>query len=113
MKEMRIILTFERVVAYFLVLSHLTYTLAQLMIKHNLHFNHAFIPQSIHNTNSTKRSSVCTTYSENQVKLSNMLQNMHTNYLEKHKYIIININQNHQKQCTKTIIIIIISKKEK
>ena len=38
---------------------------------------------------------------------------MHTNYLEKHKYIIININQNHQKQCTKTIIIIIISKKEK
>ena len=51
---------------------------------------HPFM-QSTHNTNFKKINYVCTAYSENQVKLFSMLQDMHTNYPQQ-KYVNININ---------------------
>ena len=55
---------------------------------------------------------VCTAYSDNQVKLFSMLQDMHTNHPQQ-KYVNISINPYHKKsKCTKSIIIIIFIKKQ-
>ena len=60
--------------------------------------------QSIHNTN-FKKDYVRTAYLENEVKLFNMLQDMHTNHPQQ-KYVNISINSYHKKKCAKSIIII-------
>ena len=93
----------------FLFFSSNIHAHSKLMISTHASPFHAINSQhQFHNKNNY----VCTAYSDNQVKLFSMLQDMHTT-IHNQKYVIININLYHKKdKCTKSIVIIIFIKKK-